>query len=79
MAKTHVMNPVPQLSILDRLQIAQTFIFRVPWTIVSTLSRRWWPFGKRKPPPLREHLLRHIRTWYDPGLPEFKSKFTTSR
>ncbi|KAJ5806283.1 alpha/beta hydrolase fold protein [Penicillium pulvis] len=62
MSKTHEVNPIPQLSILDRLQIARTFLFRVPWTIVSTLSRRWWPFSNYKPPPLRKHLFGHLMT-----------------
>ncbi|KAJ5903925.1 alpha/beta hydrolase fold protein [Penicillium tannophilum] len=62
MSKTREVNPIPQLSILDRLQIARTFLFRVPWTIVSTLSRRWWPFSNYNPPPLRKHLFSHLMT-----------------
>ncbi|KAJ5658215.1 uncharacterized protein N7484_001864 [Penicillium longicatenatum] len=74
MTRTHAVNPVPQLNILDGLQIAQTFLFRVPWTIVSTLSRRWWPFNNYQPPPLKEHLFRHLMTWYDLSLSEVNSK-----
>ncbi|KAJ5663891.1 alpha/beta hydrolase fold protein [Penicillium longicatenatum] len=79
MTRTHAVNPVPQLSILDRLQIAQTFLFRVPWTIVSTLSRRWWPFNNYKPPPLKEHLFRHLMTCIFENLPPAVIKRITVR
>jgi len=78
MTKSHEINPVPQVSILDRLQTARTFLFRVPWTIVCTLSRRWWPFSNYKPPPLKEHISRHLMTWYAPRLSVSKSKITES-
>lgn len=71
MSKTHEVNPIPQLSILDRLQIARTFLFCVPWTIVSTLSRRWWPSSNYKPPPLGKHLFSHLMTWYAVSLSVF--------
>lgn len=62
-----VLEPNPDLpvTILDLIQTSLTLCFRVPWVIGTTLLRRWWPWNQTyKPPPVREHLFRHVMTWY---------------
>ncbi|OJJ44403.1 hypothetical protein ASPZODRAFT_135227 [Penicilliopsis zonata CBS 506.65] len=55
-------NPVPRLTTSNRFQVLITYLFRIPWVTVTTLARRWSPFSTYKPPPLREHLFRHVMT-----------------
>ncbi|GFF42409.1 hypothetical protein IFM58399_06601 [Aspergillus lentulus] len=55
-------NPVKKLTIAEYLQIAVTVCFRVPWTVLTTLLRRWAPWSSYHPPPLREHVFRHVMT-----------------
>lgn len=56
-------NPVKKLTVAEYLQIAVTVCFRVPWTVLTTLLRRWTPWSTYHPPPLREHVFRHVMTW----------------
>ncbi|KAI9038267.1 alpha/beta hydrolase [Aspergillus affinis] len=62
-------NSISPLTLSNRIQIATTYIFRVPWTVITTLLRRWNPFSTYKPPPLREHLFRHVMTCLGNNLP----------
>ncbi|EAW12864.1 alpha/beta hydrolase [Aspergillus clavatus NRRL 1] len=55
-------NPVHKPTLSDYLQIAVTVCFRVPWTVFTTLLRRWSPWSSYHPPPLREHISRHVMT-----------------
>ncbi|KAL4751043.1 hypothetical protein BDW72DRAFT_212943 [Aspergillus terricola var. indicus] len=60
-----VLEPNPDLpvTVLDLIQTSLTLCFRVPWVIGTTLLRRWWPWNRTyKPPPVREHLFRHVMT-----------------
>ncbi|KAL4758917.1 alpha/beta hydrolase [Aspergillus foveolatus] len=60
-----VLEPNPDLpvTILDLIQTSLTLCFRVPWVIGTTLLRRWWPWNQTyKPPPVRDHLFRHVMT-----------------
>lgn len=56
-------NPVKKLTIAEYLQIAVTVCFRLPWTVLTTLLRRWVTWSTYHPPPLREHVFRHVMTW----------------
>ncbi|RDW68948.1 alpha/beta hydrolase [Aspergillus mulundensis] len=55
-------NPALPITFIDLIQTGFTLCFRVPWVAGSTLIRRWWPWNRYKPPPLREHLFRHVMT-----------------
>ncbi|PLB54134.1 alpha/beta hydrolase fold protein [Aspergillus steynii IBT 23096] len=72
-------NPVPPLSISDRIQIATTYIIRVPWTVITTLLRRWNPLSTYQPPPLREHLFRHVMTCLGNNLPMSETNRSINR
>ncbi|KAL4924989.1 alpha/beta hydrolase [Aspergillus undulatus] len=56
-------NPPAPVTIFNLIQTGVTICVRLPWVISTTLARRWWPWKKTyKPPPLREHLFRHVMT-----------------
>ncbi|KAL4998913.1 Alpha/Beta hydrolase protein [Aspergillus recurvatus] len=60
-----ILEPNPELpvTVLDLIQTSLTLCFRVPWVVGTTLLRRWWPWNQTyKPPPVREHLFRHVMT-----------------
>lgn len=64
MAATADPNPIAAVTALDIGQTSFTLCFRLPWVVGTTLFRRWWPWNRTyKPPPLREHVFRHVMTW----------------
>lgn len=57
-------NPTAEVTVFDIGQTSLTLCLRLPWVVGTTLFRRWWPWNRvYKPPPLREHLFRHVMTW----------------
>ncbi|KAL4885772.1 Alpha/Beta hydrolase protein [Aspergillus karnatakaensis] len=56
-------NPRPLVTIFDIIQTGLTISIRLPWVVSTTLLRRWWPWNNTyNPPPLREHVFRHVMT-----------------
>ncbi|KAL4946539.1 hypothetical protein BDV06DRAFT_218258 [Aspergillus oleicola] len=55
-------NPSHSIKIRDIIQTSFTLCFRIPWVVSTTLIRRYWPWNTYKPPPLSEHLFRHVMT-----------------
>ncbi|KAL3458265.1 Alpha/Beta hydrolase protein [Aspergillus heterothallicus] len=55
-------NPRPPVTLFDVVRTGFAVCFRLPWVVSTTLLRRWWPWSTYKPPPLREHLFRHVMT-----------------
>ncbi|KKK16268.1 hypothetical protein ARAM_003171 [Aspergillus rambellii] len=56
-------NPTPPVTIYDLVQTSFTLCLRLPWVVGTTLLRRWWPgWTSYNPPPIREHLFRHVMT-----------------
>ncbi|KAL2816478.1 Alpha/Beta hydrolase protein [Aspergillus granulosus] len=55
-------NPSPSVTVFDIIRTGFTLCFRLPWVVSTTLLRRWWPWNAYTPPPLREHLFRHVMT-----------------
>ncbi|KAG2412982.1 hypothetical protein HFD88_010541 [Aspergillus terreus] len=55
-------NPPATITTWDVVQTGITLCFRLPWTVVATLVRRWSPWSSYRPPPLKEHLFRHVMT-----------------
>ncbi|KAF9895327.1 hypothetical protein FE257_000231 [Aspergillus nanangensis] len=62
-------NPVPTITVGDIFQTGLTLCIRLPWTVIATLCRRWSPWSTYKPPPLREHLFRHVMTCFGNKIP----------
>ncbi|KAL4790508.1 Alpha/Beta hydrolase protein [Aspergillus venezuelensis] len=62
MSLTTAPNPPAAITARDLIQTGFTLCFRLPLVVSSTLLRRYWPWNTYKPPPLGEHLFRHIMT-----------------
>ncbi|KAL5355589.1 Alpha/Beta hydrolase protein [Aspergillus floccosus] len=63
-------NPAPTITAWDLVQTGITVCFRLPWTIFATLARRWSPWSSYRPPPLKEHLFRHVMTCLGNHVPQ---------
>ncbi|KAL4964022.1 alpha/beta hydrolase [Aspergillus stella-maris] len=55
-------NPATPITVFDLIQTGFTVCFRLPWVVGTTLLLRYRPWNTYRPPPLREHLFRHVMT-----------------
>ncbi|KAL4953210.1 Alpha/Beta hydrolase protein [Aspergillus filifer] len=55
-------NPATPITVFDLIETGFTICFRLPWVVGTTLLRRYRPWNTYRPPPLREHLFRHVMT-----------------
>ncbi|KAL4804723.1 alpha/beta hydrolase fold protein [Aspergillus unguis] len=69
MTSSSEQNPAVKVTLVDILKTGFTLCCRLPWVVGTTLLRRWWPWSTYKPPPLKEHLFRHVMTCFGNHIP----------